>query len=130
MAEIRTLEACDQRFLPRDCLEHRLPRGHQKKRESSDIGTILEKLDPQKDPYAARRVVAPPIARAMSLFVAPMARSERTRRSILTVASPASIFATRDWLEPRSRATAAWESLRLARCVLKRSASANFISTN
>jgi transposase InsO family protein len=49
--------------------------------------------------YASSR----PIARAMSLGEAPIASSDRTRRSIETVASPVSILATRDWLECTKR---------------------------
>src|SRR3990172_7983543 len=42
---------------------------------------------------------------ARSFFEAPRARSDRNMRSSETVESPASIFATRDWLEPRSFAS-------------------------
>jgi hypothetical protein len=46
------------------------------------------------------------IARARSFLVAPEAKLARTRRSSDTLGSPASIFATRDWLEPRRSASA------------------------
>src|SRR5436305_6245604 len=45
--------------------------------------------------------------RIIQLRSAPAARSDLTRRSTLTVGSPASIFATRDWLEPTLFASSA-----------------------
>src|SRR5690606_39574365 len=56
------------------------------------------------------------IAEAISVRVAPVANSPRIRRSTDTEASLASIFATRDWLEPSFRAKASrvrpWPSRR------------------
>lgn len=54
-------------------------------------------------------------ARAMSLVVAPASNSPLRMRSTVTVGSPASIFATRDWLEPIRRANASCESPSAAR---------------
>lgn len=50
------------------------------------------------------------ISRAGSAREAPSARSERIRRSRKTDASPASISATRDWLDLSSFVTAPWVS--------------------
>jgi hypothetical protein len=49
------------------------------------------------------------MTRARSLRVAPRAISERTRRSRDTEGSAASIFATRDWLDPMRFASSTWE---------------------
>jgi hypothetical protein len=49
---------------------------------------------------SARSVIQPrPMICPRSRFEAPRARSDRTSRSSDTVGSPASIFATRDWLD-------------------------------
>jgi len=50
--------------------------------------------------YAARVESARLIHLAMSAEPAPMVKSERMRRSRETEWSPASILATRDWLDP------------------------------
>lgn len=59
---------------------------------------------------SAARAIAP-----TSAAVDPALTSDRTRRSIETEGSPASIFATRDWLDPMRFANTAWESLRSCR---------------
>jgi len=46
--------------------------------------------------YAARRLVDPARCRTRSCLLAPILKRARTRRSMLTDGSPASIFATRD----------------------------------
>src|SRR3990172_5323112 len=66
---------------------------------------------------------------ASSLRVVPMASRERIRRSMETEGSPASILATRDWLEPSSFASWPWESRLRARRSLSRRLSVSFSST-
>ena len=56
-----------------------------------------------------------PMARPISARVAPRAARERTRRSSETEPSAASIFATRDWLEPRRLASSVWVIFDLSR---------------
>lgn len=58
--------------------------------------------------YAARRRVRSAKYDATSFLVAPILRRDRTIRSMLTEESAASIFATLDWLEPRSRPSCCW----------------------
>lgn len=60
----------------------------------------------------------------------PSANRERTRRSMETEGSPASIFATLDWLDFTSRASSTCERFRSFRRVRRRSASSSFISMN
>jgi len=60
---------------------------------------------------------------AMSRLSAPRAIRERTSRSTETVGSPASIFATRDWLEPRLFASSTCVSFFRDRRALRPSAS-------
>ncbi len=48
------------------------------------------------------------MARPIAAFVDPDVKSDRSRRSMDTDGSPASILATRDWLEPIRFASAAW----------------------
>lgn len=55
------------------------------------------------------------MVRARSLGRAPRANKDRTRRSTDTDESPASIFATRDWLDFRRRASSTCERLRRLR---------------
>lgn len=56
------------------------------------------------DDYAARPFLlrtSPRMVLAKSLELAPRSRSELTRRSMDTDGSPASILATRDWLDSK-----------------------------
>ena len=53
--------------------------------------------------YAARRLIGGARCRTRSCRLPPSLNSERTSRSMLTDGSPASIFATRDWLDPSTR---------------------------
>src|SRR6056297_275372 len=62
---------------------------------------------------------------AMSRLSAPSAIRDRTSRSTDTVGSPASIFATRDWLEPRLFASSTCVSFFRDRRALRPSASFN-----
>lgn len=68
------------------------------------------------------------ISRAKSVRETPSATSERIRRSRETDASPASIFATRDWLDLSSFATASWVSCLSVRRRRSPSARRNFSS--
>ena len=68
------------------------------------------------------------IARPISLFVEPAIASDRIRRSSDTAGSPASIFATRDWLEPSASASAVCDKRRARRRVRSAWASATRIS--
>src|SRR5262245_42821726 len=67
--------------------------------------------------------------RATSRRVAPSARRERTRRSTVTVGSPASILATRDWLDRTAFANSCWVSRLLSRRLRSPSASRSLSST-
>ena len=68
------------------------------------------------------------MTRANSLRETPKARSVLISRSMLTEGSPASIFATRDWLDLTSLATSTWDSFRVVRCILSPSASSSLSS--
>lgn len=68
------------------------------------------------------------IARANSLRVAPDARLARTNNSRETLGSPASSFATRDWLEPIRSAKATWLKRPRARAFLANSVKRSLIS--
>lgn len=70
------------------------------------------------------------IARAKSLRDALRARRERTRRSIETDGSPASILATRDWLDRRCAANCSWVSPWRLRRSFKNSLKASLNSIN
>lgn len=65
---------------------------------------------------------------ARSFLETPSARSDFTSRSIETVGSPASIFATRDWLVLIILATSTWLSLLDDRCSRSERLRAIFIS--
>lgn len=69
------------------------------------------------------------IAAANSRRVDPNARRDLISRSALTVGSAASIFATRDWLDPRTLASSIWDSFRRRRRSRSFCASDSFIST-
>ena len=70
----------------------------------------------------------PEISPAISRRETPSASSVRSRRSIETNGSAASIFATRDWLDRTARARAAWVTPRLWRCCRSPSESLRRIS--
>ena len=65
---------------------------------------------------------------ATSFLVAPILRRDRTIRSMLTEESAASIFATLDWLEPRSRPSCCWVIPRRTLCSFIACPSPIFIS--
>jgi hypothetical protein len=65
-------------------------------------GSFFSKVD-QNVCYAAANALP------TSLGLAPLANIARTSRSNETSASAASILATRDWLEPKRRASSTWE---------------------
>src|SRR6266705_5343148 len=69
-------------------------------------------------------------ARCSSRRVAPVARMARTIRSIVTEGSPASILATRDWLEPIRWARSTWERRRFCRACLSAPARESLSSTS
>ncbi len=69
------------------------------------------------------------MAAAISFLVAPVASSARSSRSTETVGSLASIFATRDWLDPSRFASSAWVSPCWVRLSRSASLSESFIST-
>src|ERR1041385_3406467 len=71
-----------------------------------------------------------PTTRPSSFRSAPAASKQRTSRSTLTVESPDSIFATRDWLEPTRRASSACVQCCASRNCRRRRAKASLISTN
>ena len=67
---------------------------------------------------------------AGSLAVAPAAKADRTSRSTLTLGSPASSFATLDWLDPSRSASSICVKRRPVRSFRSRRASASLTSTN
>ena len=79
--------------------------------------------------YAARLRVRSAKYDATSFLVAPILRRDRTIRSMLTEESAASIFATLDWLEPRSRPSCCWVIPRRPLCSFIARPSPIFTST-
>jgi hypothetical protein len=77
---------------------------------------------------AFREGGCPEISEAISRRETPSASKVRSRRSIETSGSAASIFATRDWLDRTALARAAWVTRRLRRCRRSPSESLNRIS--